>query len=48
MLPEVSGGLVTQVLTIETNLVVTFGNHGLVFCHHAIVSEERGDHVDKI
>jgi hypothetical protein len=46
--PEVSGTLVAQVLAVESDLVETLGNCGLVSGHDTIVSEKRGDHVDKV
>lgn len=46
--PEVSGVLVAQVLAVETDLVVTISHCGLVSCHDTIVSQERGNHVDKV
>ena len=48
MPPEVTGALVAQVAAIEGDLVETLGNCGLVSGHDTIVSEERGDHVDKV
>jgi hypothetical protein len=48
VLPEITGALVAQVLTIETDLVVTLSHRGLVFGHDPVISEERGDHVDKV
>lgn len=48
VLPEITGALVAQVFTIETDLVVTLSHCGLVFGHDPVISKERGDHVDKV
>jgi hypothetical protein len=46
--PEVIGALVAQVFAVETDLVVAFSHRGPVSGHDAVISQERGDHVDKV
>lgn len=48
VLPEVNRVLVAQVVAVQTDLVVTLGHCGPVSGHDAVVSQERGNHVDGI
>ena len=46
--PEVNGALVAQIIAVKSDLIETLGDCGPISGHDTVVSEERGDRVDKV
>ena len=48
MFPKASSMTITQVITIQPNLIIGFGYGGPILGKHAIISQEGRDHIDKV